>query len=110
MAAVFKCVLLDLNISSGTVKLVTSDPGANMLTVYPHRMAQLEEASMTRTEYFVTASSEDRQFIRRWTLRLPAFYGILAVTVVTLSFVLHAPKDTTVAGDTLKTHHAILVR
>jgi len=70
-------------------------------------MAKLEEASMTRTEFF---SSQDQQFIRRWTIGVSAFYGMLAVTVVTLSFVIHAHNDTIAARDTAPTQHATLVR
>ena len=55
-------------------------------------------------------SGQDRQFIRRWTIGVFAFYGMLAVTVVTLASVLHAPNDTITATDTQKTQHAALVR
>jgi hypothetical protein len=87
------------------VKLVTGAPIAKVLN--PSAEA---EVSMTRTEFFVAASSQDQQFIRRWSVRLPAFYGLLAVAIVAFSFVLHAPNDITAAWDTAKTQHAILVR
>jgi hypothetical protein len=69
-------------------------------------MAKLEGASVTLRKF----SSQDRQFIRRWTIGVFAFYGMLAVTVVTLSFVLHAPNDTTAARGTANTQQATLVR
>jgi hypothetical protein len=65
---------------------------------------------MTRTEFFNTANGQDRRFIRKWTIGVSAFYGILAVAVVTLSFVLHAPNETVAASDTQKTQHATFVR
>jgi hypothetical protein len=64
---------------------------------------------MIPREFFETASSHDRQFIRRWTLGVYGFYSILAVAIVALSFALHAPNDTTAARDTQQTHQAILV-
>jgi hypothetical protein len=82
-------------------------PIAKVLKILPQR---LEEASMTRTEFFVAASSQDQQFIRRWSVRVAAFYGLLAVTVVAFSFVLQAPSDTTAARDTAKTQQATLAR
>jgi uncharacterized membrane protein len=64
---------------------------------------------MIPREFFETASSHDRQFIRRWTLGVSVLYSILAVAIVALSFVLHAPNDTTAARDTQQIHQAILV-
>jgi hypothetical protein len=65
---------------------------------------------MTRTEFFDAACSQDQQFIRRWSVRLPAFYGLLAVAIVAFSFVLNAPNDTTASRDTAKIQHVTLVR
>jgi hypothetical protein len=63
---------------------------------------------MIPREFFETASSHDRQFIRRWTLGVSVLYSILAVAIVALSFVLRAPNDTTATRDTQQTHQAIL--
>ena len=69
--------------------------------------AKLERATMTLRKFCVTASSEDRLCIRRWTIGVSAFYGILAVTAF---FVLHAPNDTIAARDMAATQHATIVR
>jgi hypothetical protein len=64
---------------------------------------------MIPRKFFETASRQDLQFIRRWTVGVSVLYSILAVTVVALSFVFHAPNDTTAAGGSPDIQHAVLV-
>ena len=59
--------------------------------------------------FFETASSQDLQFIRRWTVVVSALYSILAVTVVALGFVFHAPDDTAVASGSPDIQQAVIV-
>jgi hypothetical protein len=65
---------------------------------------------MTLRKFVVTASGEDRQCIRKWTIGVSAFYGMLAVMVFAFSFVVHPPNDTIAARDTANTQQATLVR
>jgi hypothetical protein len=63
---------------------------------------------MIPRKFFDTASSQDVRFIRRWSVGVSVLYGIMAATVVALSFVLHAPNDTTVASSSSEAQQAIL--
>jgi hypothetical protein len=58
--------------------------------------------------FFETASSQDLQFIRRWTVGVSVLYSILAVAVVALSFIFHAPNGSTAAAGLPDVQHAVL--
>jgi hypothetical protein len=64
---------------------------------------------MIPREFFQSASREDLQFVRRWSLGVSALYGVLALVLV--SFVIHGGgSGTTSASNPSDVSHAILVR
>lgn len=66
-------------------------------------------APMIPKEFFNNATSDDLQFIRRWTLAVRVVYSALAIALVLFSLVIHDRSDTTVAKTT-PASHVILVR
>jgi hypothetical protein len=66
-------------------------------------------APMIPREFFNNATSDDIQFIRRWTLAVSVVYGALAIALALFGFVIHERSDTAVARTT-PASHVILVR
>jgi len=66
---------------------------------------------MIPREFFENASREDLRFIHRWSLGVSAFYGVLALALVLVSFVIHGGSSGTAsASNPPDVSHAVLTR